>query len=312
MSAPATRYPFARRWWLYQAERFPLGTHFIAIALFFACAYFGAQALATTGPLHLGSRGWVALGVTFLTMLLLRVCDEFKDFADDRINYPDRVVQRGIVTLSELKVLGVLIGIALIACNLTLGRESCMAYALVIGFVWLMRVEFFVGPWLKRHIFIYALTHQGIVPLLCLYLAVVALLSFKAVPQTFWLVILTSVGIGLCFELSRKFRAPEDELATLDTYTKSFGPRGAAISAFSCLVAAFIGGYWLSNLLDLAASVQGTLIFALACGAIGYVGYAALPTARRAKHVKNLASLAIVLSNFALVAGMLSVRNFIW
>lgn len=300
------RLGLASRWWLYQAERFPLGTHVPVIALFFANGYFAAQALAGHRPLHCGIGGMMAFATTFLTMLLLRVFDEFKDFEDDRVNHPYRVVQRGIVTMPELtRLSGVILGAMLLA-NIVLSWQAWVAFGLVIGFALLMRVEFFVPNWLRRHILTYAVVHQGIVPLLYVYLAVGAVGTIDQVPPKFWIAVVVAVGVGLCYELSRKFRAPEDETETLDTYTKRFGPRGAAVIAFLFLVLATSAGSGLCQILSLPKWAQILVTAALAIGGLGYAKYAAQPARANAKTVKDLASVAIVMVNLALVAGMVS------
>lgn len=292
---------------MYQAERFPLGTHFPAIAFFFAAAYFTAQALTGPGkPLHLGLTGTLAFVTTFLTMLLLRVFDEFKDFEDDKVNHPERVVQRGIVTLPELARLGGAIFAGLVLANAPLGWQAWVAYAAVFGYLLLMRVEFFAPDWLKRHIMTYAITHQGIVPLLYLYLAVAALGSVDRVPPTFWLAILVAVGVGLCYEISRKFTAPEDETETLPTYTRRLGTVGASIVAFVCLAGASSGALGLWHFLGLPDWVEYLTTVALVTGGVGYGRFAAKPTRANAKLVKNLASVAIVLLQLGLVAGMVA------
>jgi len=306
----------AERWWMYQAERFPLGTHLPAIAFFFANAYFAAQALTGQKPLHLGVTGLLAFANTFLVMLLLRVFDEFKDFEDDKINHPDRVVQRGIVTLPELSRLGAAIFAGMVLANIPLTWQAWLCFAGVLGFALLMRVEFFVPAWLKRHILTYALTHQGIVPLLYLYLAVAALGSVADIPPAFWYAVLMAVGVGLCYEISRKFRAPQDETETLDTYTKRLGTRGAAIVAFICLATACGSGLGLQLALELPqwdqALIQGLLTLALCTGAVGYGKFATQPTAANAKLVKNLASVAIILVNLGMVIGLVAGLGLAW
>ena len=309
--AQTNRPSFAERWWMYQAERFPLGTHFPAILFFFAAAWFSAQALAGK-PLQLGLAGGLAFVATFLTMLLLRVFDEFKDFEDDKINHPERVVQQGIVTLPELARLGAVIGAVMVAANVPLGWQAWVAFAAVIGFALLMRMEFFVPEWLKKHIMVYAITHQGIVPLLFVYLAVAAAGSLEAVFPKFWLAIVVAVGVGLCYELSRKFQAPEDETATLPTYTKALGPIGASIVAFLCLTAACSATVGLWTILKLPDWVQYVALAALATGGAGYGKYVAAPTRANAKIVKNLASVAIVLVQLGLVAGLVAKFPISW
>ena len=312
MVSSAARTSFWSRWNAYQSERFPLASHTVAIGLLFGSTWFAAQALVSGGRLHLGLRGLAAFAATFLTLLLLRVFDEFKDFDDDRVNHPDRVVQRGIVTLGELRVLGWIIVAALAALAGALGARAAIAFALVFGFALLMRVEFFVRDWLRGHVFTYALTHQGITPLICLYIGTVSLGTWAALPAGFLAVLGAATGVGLCFEVSRKFLAPEDEKPTLDTYTRRFGPLGASWVAFSTLAVAAACSAVLVRLTALPGWVDGLVGLATLVGAAGYVRYAATPTARNAKGVKDLGTLAVVLLELSLVVGMVAARGLAW
>ncbi len=312
MASSAVRMPFWSRWNSYQAERFPLASHTVAIALLFGSTWFAAQALTSTGRLQIGPRGLAAFAATFLTLLLLRVFDEFKDFDDDRINHPDRVVQRGVVTLGELRGLGWIVVAVLATLAAILGVGPAIAFGAVFGFALLMRVEFFVRDWLRGHVFTYALTHQGITPLICLYIGTVSLGSWTALPRGFLAVLGAATGVGLCFELSRKFLAPEDEKPTLDTYTRRFGPRGASWVGFATLVVAAGCSAWLVHTLALPGWVGGLIGLATIVGAAGYARYAASPTARNARGVKDLGTLAVVLLELFLVVGMVAARGVTW
>ncbi len=312
MASSAVRPSFWARWNSYQAERFPLASHAVAIALLFGSTWFAAQALTSTGRLHLGPRGLAAFAATFLTLLLLRVFDEFKDFEDDRINHPDRVVQRGIVTLAELRVLGGIIVAVLAALAAALGPRPAIAFGAVFGFMLLMRVEFFVRDWLRGHVFTYALTHQGITPLICLYIGTVSLGGWSGLPRDFFAVLGAATGVGLCFEVSRKFQAPADEKPTLDTYTRRFGPVGASWVGFATLAVAAGCSTFLEARMALAGWVGGLIGLATIVGVVGYARYAARPTAPNAVRVKDLGTLAVVLLEFSLVVGMIASRGLAW
>ncbi|MEB3300022.1 MAG: hypothetical protein VKO21_11125 [Candidatus Sericytochromatia bacterium] len=306
-----TRAPAWRRWWEYQAERFPLATHLVGILLFFGLAHGGAVALATEGPVPVGGRTALAFFLTFQVFLLLRVMDEFKDFADDAVNHPERVVQRGVVTLPELKVLGIGIGVSMAILALALGREGVVGFAAVTAFSGLMRVEFFIGPWLRQRVLTYALLHQGIVPLLCV--AVGRLAAGPAgLGAEYLLVVGVAVGLGLVFELTRKARAPEEELETLATYTRVHGPFGASLAAFVALALAVLAASWLA--LRLALPV-GSLVLVLLSGFAGTLVlgvFAVRPFPETAKVVRIMGTVVFVLIQAALVLGLWVQRGFAW
>src|SRR6185436_6178910 len=99
--------PYPRRLSAYLAERFPLLGHGLLIAAYYSSNQFLARALTTPGrPMHYDRTSLLGAVTLFCFFFHLRVFDEHKDWADDVIHHPDRVLQRGVVTLRDLRVLG--------------------------------------------------------------------------------------------------------------------------------------------------------------------------------------------------------------
>jgi len=306
--AQHTREPAWRRWWAYQAERFPLATHLVGIVLFFGLAHGGAVALAGDGPIRLDGRAAAAFGLTFLVFLLLRVMDEFKDFADDAINHPDRVVQRGIITLAELRVLGWGIAVSMALLALSLGRWGLIGFGAVTLFALLMRVEFFIGAWLRPRVLTYALLHQGIVPLLCIAVGVLPV-GPRGLGPEFGLVVGVAVGLGLVFELTRKARAPEEEIATLDTYTRIHGPGLTSLASAAAMGLGVCSSVWLALRLALP---PGSPVLILLSGLVGVailLAFALRPRPSSAKAVRAMGTAVFVLVQAALVVGLVAGRG---
>src|SRR5271154_472032 len=96
------------RWWIYQRERFPIFAHSPLIAAFSLSAVSYSALIRGMHQLP----GWrsclVAFASSFLFFLQLRIADEFKDFEEDSRFRPYRPVPRGLVSLRELGVLGVI------------------------------------------------------------------------------------------------------------------------------------------------------------------------------------------------------------
>jgi len=90
----------------YLNERFPLpvtGTHSLVTAMFLVAV---AQPLVKSSNDYLST---VFIAISFLFfMLRMRVTDEFKDASHDNSNYPNRPVQRGIITKKQLVIIGVI------------------------------------------------------------------------------------------------------------------------------------------------------------------------------------------------------------
>lgn len=230
-SATLTRLdPYPRRLSAYLAERFPVLGHGLLIVAYYSSNQFLARALTTPGrPMHYDLRSLLGAVTLFCFFFHLRVFDEHKDYEEDVIHHPDRVLQRGVITLGDLKILG---GIAIaleIALSAVRGASALAAWGIAFAFSLLMLKEFFARDWLKRHFLIYATSHMLLMPLLSLMV-----FSFASGRWPWeapgWYLVYAWVGFFVTFnwEVSRKIRAPEDEREGVETYTRIFGTYGAA------------------------------------------------------------------------------------
>jgi len=231
-SAPAlTREsPFGRRLSAYLAERFPLASHGLLIAAYYSSNQFLARTLTEPGrPMHYDVSTLLGAVTLLCFFFHLRVFDEHKDYAEDLIHYPHRVLQSGAVTLRHLKVLGGLAIAAEIVLSALRGPAAFVAWLAAFLFSVLMLKEFFVPGWLKRHFLVYAVSHLLVMPLLALMVFSFATGRWPW-EAPFWFGVYAWVGFFVTFnwEVSRKIRAPEDEIEGVDTYTRVFGTYGAA------------------------------------------------------------------------------------
>lgn len=225
-----TAAPFWRRFKAYLDERFPLVGYGVLIVSYYSSNQFLAHALTHPGePMGYSLRSLLGAVVILGMFFHLRVFDEHKDYAEDCRHYPKRVLQRGLITLRNLKWFGALaIGIEL-AAGLVLGLPTLLAIVMALAFSVLMLKEFFVGPWLKRHFLLYAVSHMLIMPLLALVVFSVGTdRHFWEAPAWFWLYAFVGFFVTFNWEVSRKIRAPEEEIEGVDSYTKVFGRYGAA------------------------------------------------------------------------------------
>jgi 4-hydroxybenzoate polyprenyltransferase len=222
--------PFPRRLFAYLQERFPLVGNVLLIVSYYSSNQFLAQALTNPGqPVHYS---WHSLmgGVVLLCMFLhLRVFDEHKDYEDDVRFYPERVLSKGLITLGHLKIIGgiaIALELILSACR---GGAALTAVLIALGFSLLMLKEFFVAAWLKRHFVLYALSHMLIMPLFALVTYSFAIQRYPwTAPGWYWLYAFVGFFVTFNWEVSRKIRAPEDEVDGLETYSQIFGTYGAA------------------------------------------------------------------------------------
>ena len=123
-----------KKWITYLAERFPVP---VTAALGFATAAAATARVDTWAT----ARG---AALMFLLLFHLRVFDEHKDYEEDCRHYTERVLQRGLITLRDLKILGgIAIGLEIVFCALR-GPTPLAAWSVAFGFSVLMLKEFFV------------------------------------------------------------------------------------------------------------------------------------------------------------------------
>lgn len=226
--------PFWRRFYAYTQERFPLLGHGLLIVSYYSSNSLLAQILTRPSErLHYDRGSLMGAVVLFCVFFHLRVFDEHKDFEADSRHYPDRVLQRGLITLQQLTVLGVVaIGIELLLATLwqPLGKPAALVSVLVaLGYSLLMLKEFFCGEWLGRRFVWYAVSHMLIMPLLAMIPFSFATGRFLwQAPAWFWWYAFVGFFVTFNWEISRKIRPPGGEIEGVDTYSSLFGPRVAA------------------------------------------------------------------------------------
>jgi 4-hydroxybenzoate polyprenyltransferase len=218
------------RWGAYLAERFPLLGHGLLIFSFYSSNQFLAHSLTAPGePMQYDLSSLLGALAVMCVFLQLRIFDDHKDYIEDCRHFPDRVLQRGEVTLRDLKVLLALVVAAEFLLAALRGPGAVVSMLMVMAFSLLMLKEFFAREWLKQRFLLYASTHMLILPLLA-----IAIFSFATggspwqAPGWYWLYSFVGFCVAFNWEISRKIRAPEEEIDGVDTYTKRFGTYGAA------------------------------------------------------------------------------------
>ena len=163
--------------------------------------------------------------------LLIRVMDEFKDYQDDLINYPNRPLPSGRVYRSDLKNLAALCVALILLLSLT-SRNLFFFSILTLGYTVLMLKWFFIEPKMRKSLPLAFISHHPIVLFNFVYLILGMIETF---PELNWSKLMLILPIALIFtnwEISRKIRMPKDETA-YTTYSQIWGPRLAiSISLF--------------------------------------------------------------------------------
>jgi 4-hydroxybenzoate polyprenyltransferase len=302
--------PFARRFFAYTAERFPLLGYGVLIAAYYSSNQFLARTLTEPGrPMHYDGSTLVGAVTLFCFFFHLRVFDEHKDYAEDLVHYPQRVLQSGLVTLRHLKVLG---GIA-IALELVLsalrGPAAFVAWLIAFLFSLLMLEEFFVRDWLKRHFLLYATSHLLVMPLLALMIFSFATGRWPwEAPPWFWVYAWVGFFVTFNWEVSRKIRTPEDEIEGVETYTRIFGTYGAAyvvllIRVIDTALVALVGWH-----LGLSPWFYAALVLLFLVCLVGFFQYRFHTNRKTAKRMETYAGMYVIA--FDLILAVEIVRRY--
>ncbi len=217
-----------QRFYIYQKERFPILGHGLLVASFsFSAIAYSRICRGVTGFVDWKTYG-VGIFTTITLFLLVRIFDEHKDAEDDALYRKDLPVPRGLVTLTELRNIGIVVAVLQILVNLYFFPKMLWIYFVVIGYLSLMGKEFFIADWLKKHQFWYVSSHMFIIPLVDIYASGLDwLLEGAAAPKGLLFFFAVSYMNGIVLEIGRKIRTPEQESEGVLTYSATFGAKKA-------------------------------------------------------------------------------------
>ena len=98
----------------------------------------------------------------FCLLMLIRIMDEFKDYEDDLVNFPDRPLPSGKVLKKDLLILAVLCAIIPVALNFK-NPLSLLGIGVVLIFSFLMLKWFFMEAKMRKSLIFAFVTHHPIV-----------------------------------------------------------------------------------------------------------------------------------------------------
>ena len=280
LQPPYDGWSLARRFWVFQSERAPL----LVLAL------TTVTLTAAVSRLH-GNLNWrtaaVASALVILYLLQIRLADEPKDFEHDNIHYPDRPVQRGLITLAELNTLKYVVVALFLGLAATTASWSTMLWAAVQqGYSYLTWREFFIRDWLRRHFLSYQLLHY--VQLFILGWLVLGVLQIAPAVERALFFVYVMLMIGM-IESSRTIGG-RDQQAADDRYSHRLGVE-LAVAVFGAFVVATAS----VSVLLLLRQGQSVLWPILVSGLLVVVGaayrYCRQPVTRRAEALQGAALL---------------------
>jgi len=284
-----------KRLWAYQAERFPVAAYGVLIVSYYSSNQFLAQVLSHPGPVRYGLHSIMGAVCLFSMFLHLRVFDDHKDYGSDCRYYPGRVLSRGIVRLEHLKYLAAAAFMTEVGLAGLCGLPALLSVLLAIGFSVLMLREFFIPSWLRRHFLVYTISHMLIMPLFAL---VVFSFTTKKYPWEApgWFFFYAFVGffVTLNWEVSRKIRAPENEIPGVESYSSIFGTYGAAylvilIRIIDTAMVSLVGWH-----LGLGPWFYAVLIMLFLVCLVGFLQFRFRTSARTARMMEVYAGMYII------------------
>lgn len=251
---------------------------------------------------------WQDLGCFLLIashLFLLRVFDEHKDHQSDKINHPDRIIQKGLVSLSEIKILGAvalflqIIGLILIPFELT----NILLWLGIWGWTLLMTKEFFAKNWLRSKLFLYSFLHLIISPALVLYILFIYK-SPTASPAVDYFVFGVLFSSGWFYELTRKNKAPNEE--TKDTtFSSLWGIQKSTYAQFLIFNIFFtLSLGYLSHLMLLNITSLAILVFIYFLTSVTLFNFMKSPTVKNRKKSEGCVALS---SGFVLVYPLIQI-----
>lgn len=294
---------FLKRFYIYQMERFPFLAHGIMIGAF----TFSAISYSLISRGQESFIPWqdfiIGVFVTLTLFLLVRIFDEFKDHEDD-VKYRKYLpVPRGLISLKELKTVGILVALLQIGLLLVFQPKMIGLYFVVIGYLCLMGVEFFVPNWLRERQLFYITSHMFIIPLIDLYASGLDWLLSESAPHygLLWF-FCVSYSNGLVLEFGRKIRTPDTEEDGVVSYTKLYGTQGGTLiwlgTLFLTMLLAVSAAYYANY--GFFAYVYFAILFVI-CSLPGWL-FLNRATAKKTKLIEYSSALWTVLMYLSLGA----------
>lgn len=284
----------------YLRERFPPVTMTLFVVLF--ATVWSVAGLAGGGPYGVGWAEVLGSLATISFFFRLRVFDEVKDFAQDAVNHPQRVLQSGRIDLPTLQRLA-WGGAALEAAwSASRGWPALLGWAGAVAYSLVMRYEFFAPTWLRARLLLYATTHMLIMPAVIGWLWLAYAPHAVGKPHLPTLAALSLLG-GFAFELARKIHAPEAERAGVDSYSRTLGFGGSIGAVLAVLAAGVAVQVYLLRLIRDGAHAWPYWLLAGLYAATALVYFRALRTPREAtlRQAEVLTSLFMLTSYVSVI-----------
>ena len=303
--------PWVMRFFAWVQERFPLVQGLLILAMYAALLLAGKAVASPDAVLEVDWRDGAGFFGLWAFFLMLRVFDEHKDYAKDCLHHGDRVLQRGVITLTHLKVVGVIaIAIQLVTSILQdhgVGPATIW-WGAVMGWSALMAKEFFIGSWLEKKLTFYATSHMLVMPLAVVWIMAMGGGEEVLTPLVDVAPLLIQGFVaGAMIELVRKTRAPQEERSGVDSYSQRLGLRGAATALIVfCAMHAGAQSWWLVSVLDVPFWVHVIAWLPVAGVVASLAAFLMRPSAKGRARNEAVVGLSVLIGYLLIAASVVS------
>lgn len=218
------------RFFIYQLERFPL------FILIFTTTSVVLSTAAIVVP-HFSSDliPLLIVGTTSVLLYLfhIRVVDEVRDSSHDSRFHQDRPVQRGLISLGELRAVNRIGLVVFAAISIYLGWQTALIGAALLTYTHIAGKDFFVADHIRDRFLTYNAVNLVQMLLLQVYLYSVftARLTFSRLVFAHLLFVFVD---NVLLEILRKIKIETEESPGNDTYSARLGFRGSLILFALC------------------------------------------------------------------------------
>lgn len=237
-----------KRLYIYQKERFPLLLNLVSVSVFTFSAV-SYSIICRGGSDFVSAKDYViGVFVTYTLFMLVRIFDEHKDRVEDAMYRSYLPVPRGVVSLKELKNVGIVIGVLQVTAILVFQPSMIWLQLMVLAYLSLMAVEFFVPKFLKPRQILYITSHMFIIPLIDIYSSGLDWNLKNESPHIgllFFFVV--SYMNGLVLEFGRKMRSEDKEEEGVVSYTGLYGLKRATVYWMLLLLTTFVSAVLASS-----------------------------------------------------------------
>jgi 4-hydroxybenzoate polyprenyltransferase len=171
--------------------------------------------------------------------------DEFKDYEDDKINFPGRPLPSGRVFKNDLKILIFAIYSMLIFFNAAFPLMM-LGTLMIFGYSFFMYKWFFIEKKMRKNLPLAFISHHPIILFYYLYIVLSWMtqhqLTLEFFPLDTVFIFLPLLLVFTCWELSRKIKKPSEE-NQYTTYSKIFGMKESIVLCLLCLIGAFLAPF---------------------------------------------------------------------